>query len=70
MLGFVNQLRKMGGKQHDKITNRPSGQGDRDGFGEHDHRLCVAQWWIGVCAAWGGWSLAELAGGGGLINEE
>ena len=70
MLGFVNRLRKRGGKRHDQTTNRPSDQGDRDGLAEQHRRLGVAQWRDRVCADGGGGSLAELAGGGGVINEE
>ena len=44
----------MGGKRHDQTTNRPSGQGDRDGLAEQHRRLGVAQWRDRVCAAGGG----------------
>ena len=52
---------------NDQTTNRPSGQSHRDGFDGHDRRLGVAQWLDRVCAAWGGWSLAVLVGGGGVM---
>ncbi len=52
---------------NDQTTNRPSGQSDRDGFAERDRWLGVAQWRDRVRAAWGGGSVAVLAGGGGVM---